>query len=380
MASGLVVPTAKKGDNQSESSVATISAEGSTLVRLKAINAFEEFYRMSLPRNAFTLIELLVVLAVTSTLVVLLLPAIQAAREAGRRTTCQNNLKQICTALHLHVVAMKRFPSGGWGHEWVGVPGRGSDRNQPGGWVYNSLPFLELGDLHKLGLNQTGSSADESYSLRLGTPLPMFTCPSRRRCATWEVASTFSYAGAPRPFGHAARVARSDYAINGGSSHAFSFSGPPDFKSGDDILYWKNTTYPGMFSGISHLRTAASLSSCDDGLSRTYLVGEKMIDPEKYENGQSVGDNDSLYSGYTNDLHRFAGLAGASPPWVQPMPDGNELIEPRGYIRFGSAHVDGFHMAFGDNAIKFIDFNIDPETHFRAGHRRDLGAALDQLQ
>jgi hypothetical protein len=236
-----------------------------------------------------------------------------------------------------------------------------------------------LNDLNQLGLNQIGNAEEAAYSRRLGTPLPVFTCPSRRPCATWEVATMYGYAGAPKPLGHAVRVARSDYAINGGSSHALSFPGPPTLEIGDDPGFWQNKTYVKEFSGISHLRTAASLNSIHDGLSKTYLIGEKMIDPAKYENGLSIGDNDSIYSGFTNDLHRYAGLAGATPPWLPPLRDGIENVDPKGYLRFGSAH-DGFFMAYCDGAVTFVGYDIDPEVHYRAGHRRDLGMAVDQLK
>jgi len=331
-------------------------------------------------RHGFTLIELLVAISIVGIMVALLLPAVQSAREAGRRATCQNNLKQICISIDLHVASTRHYPFGGWGHEWVGVPGRGSGARQPGSWVYSVLPYLEHGDLHDLGINHTGAAEDEDYSRRLSTPLPVFTCPTRRTCATWEVASSYAYAGMPRPAGHVPRVARSDYAINGGASHVLSFRGPESLEVGDDRLYWKDKTYVGTFTGVSHLRTAASLNTFDDGFGKTYLVGEKMIDPSMYDNGLSVGDNDSIYSGFSNDLHRYTGLLGSSSPWLPPIPDGNENIEPRGYVRFGSAHGDGFHMAYCDGAVKFIDFGVDPEVHFRAGHRRDEGIAIELLR
>ena len=131
------------------------------------------------------------------------------------------------------------------------------------------------------------------------------------------------------------------------------------------------------FSGVSHLRIAASLASIDDGISKTYLVGEKMLDPAHYEDGQSPGDNDTMYSGYCFDLHRFAGRGGNSVPWMPPLLDGDETIDPD--IRFGSAHQDGFHMAYCDGSVRLVNYEVDPETHFRAGHRRDQGERLDSL-
>ena len=193
---------------------------------------------MSMRVRAFTLIELLVVLAILSILVAVLLPAVQTARESGRRVTCQNNLRQIGAALQLHENAQHRFPSGGWGHEWVGVPGRGSGRRQPGGWIYSLLPYLEQSALHAQGLNLSGGAADEAYSRRLATPIATFVCPSLVACQPWGIANNYPYVGSPWPYGHIAIAARSDYAINGGSSHVLGFPGPDTLQIGDQSSWW----------------------------------------------------------------------------------------------------------------------------------------------
>lgn len=331
-------------------------------------------------RHAFTLVELLTVVSILGVLTALLLPAVQSAREAGRRSACQNNLKQIGLAVDLHLSSTERFPMGGWGHQWIGIPGRGSAERQPGGWIYSILPYLELSHLHNLGSGHSEDLSEAGYSQRLSTPIQIFTCPSRRACAAWEVASGFAYAGAPRPLGHALRVARSDYAINGGASHVFSYSGPKTLALGDDPQFWSNQPYVAWFTGVSHLRIAAPINSFDDGRSKTYLVGEKMIDPANYENGLSLGDNESMYVGFSNDLHRFTGLAESDRPWMPPLADGPESVDPFGYLRFGSAHGDGFYVVCCDGSVHYLSFDIDPEVHFRAGHRRDGGAPIRDVE
>ena len=110
--------------------------------------------------RGFTLVELLVVIAIIGILIALLLPAIQAAREAARRSQCKNNLKQMGLAAQNHLSTQKCFPSGGWGFLWVGDPDRGYGSNQPGGWQYSILPFIDQRQIREIG---KGLSQSQKY-------------------------------------------------------------------------------------------------------------------------------------------------------------------------------------------------------------------------
>src|SRR5262245_36943832 len=125
---------------------------------------FAPLSRRGRSRSAFTLVELLVVIAIIGILVGLLMPAVQSAREAARRTQCQNNLKQMGLASLQHVQANGIYPSGGWGYYWVGDPDQGYKRNQPGGWIYNTLAYMEQTNIHDIGMGQTDA---QKFNLNL---------------------------------------------------------------------------------------------------------------------------------------------------------------------------------------------------------------------
>jgi prepilin-type N-terminal cleavage/methylation domain-containing protein/prepilin-type processing-associated H-X9-DG protein len=334
---------------------------------------------------AFTLVELLVTIAIIGVLVALLLPAVQAAREAGRRSQCTNNIKNIGLALIAYHDSYRSFPLGGWGHKWTGDPDRGNGVRQPGSWAYCVLPFVEETSLHDLGMNQSGAAAGSLYSQRLSTPISLFVCPTRRACSPWPIVDQYSYMRTPKPFGDVTVVARADYAINGGTSSIISLSGPADLQQGDDPSYWENAPVPTKFSGISHLRTSTSLKKIVDGASKTYLIGEKLLAADAYMTGTSPGDNESLYSGYCTDLHRFAGaiesLSIGQSPFIPPLNDyaTPDISFPES-VRFGSAHSAGFTMAFCDGSVQFLSYDIDPEAHFRFGHRSDQGNSIASLR
>src|SRR6478672_1022156 len=170
-------------------------------------------------RTAFTLLELLVVIAVIAILLALLLPAVQSAREAARMVECKNHLKQIGLAwLHHHSV-QNFFPTGGWGSNWAGDPDQGFDKRQPGGWAYNSLPYLEERSIHDLGKGAVyGGTPDKKDLLAQAAQSvsSIFLCPSRRSQTSLFVFTQQTVSFANINLRNATGVWRGDYCANAG--------------------------------------------------------------------------------------------------------------------------------------------------------------------
>ncbi len=186
-------------------------------------------------RGGFTLIELLVVIAIIAILIGLLLPAVQQVRESANRSTCQNNLHQMGVAVHNVHSLTGKLPSGGWGWDWVGDPDRGYGPEQPGGWVYNLLPFMELDNLRNLGRGQTTLAAKAAgLTLLLQSPAPGFNCPSRRAggpFANGRGAEGY-YVGDPTNSSNTTTInppllARTDYAACAGDGADQQMPAPP---------------------------------------------------------------------------------------------------------------------------------------------------------
>ena len=319
-------------------------------------------------RRGFTLVELLVVIAIIGILIALLLPAVQAAREAARRMTCQNQLKQMGLAFSLHHDAHRHFPTGGWGWSWVGDPDRGFERSQPGGWTYNILPFVEQKELHALG-GSDSTTKKAALATLFTTPLALFNCPSRRAPVLYPKAVN------PYNTNHVDACAKGDYAVCVGATisagpYPYScsiFGGPPNESAGDDPFYPWHTDLDTLLSGISHERSLIRANDIQDGMSNTVMVGEKYVNPDQYSTGLQPSDNGGLYTGYSNDHSRSTG---AAPMQDQP---GYSAV---GFCLFGSSHPTSCNFVFCDGSVHAIAYDIRLEVYHRLGNRHD-GETID---
>lgn len=311
-------------------------------------------------RSGFTLVELLVVIAIIGILVMLLLPAVQQAREAARRMQCANNLKQMGLAFHNHHSAFNRFPSGGWGWSWIGEPDRSTDERQPGGWAFNILDYVEQENLRAMGEGLTGSAKTEAIKQRAQMAVAIFNCPSRRTAKAYTDNHTYfcSTSTSLQP----GKAGRTDYAANCGDQNRNEiFAGPGSITEGDNPSYaWPDTTAE---TGICFQRSMISIGDIKDGTTNTYLIGEKYLSPSSYQTGTDAADNENMYVGYDNDLYRSS-HASFGPPMQDRVGVANVYI-------YGSAHASGFQVALCDGSVRNIAYSIDLVTHARLGNRRD---------
>ena len=312
--------------------------------------------RQSLARG-FTLVELLVVIAIIGVLVALLLPAVQAARESARRMQCKNHLKQIGLAFQNHHDTIGHLPTGGWGWSYVGDPDGGFGIDQPGGWTYNILPFIEQKNLHDIGAGSPGPLKLTELKRLVETPIKFYNCPSRRPAGLYPVPIQPTNAASPVTQG-----AKTDYSVNAGDQLADQRSGgaPTD-------------AVPGLFTytGICYERSRIRLAEVTDGTSNTILGGEKHLAVQKYRSGDDGADNENLYVGFDNDHFRSANNttvgSGVGDIRFPPRVDSRTAD-----LRcFGSAHPASFNIVLCDGSVRSVNYTIDQTTFMRLGNRAD---------
>ena len=312
-------------------------------------------------RPGFTLIELLVVIAIIGILISLLLPAVQAARESARRVQCVNNLKQLSLACLAHAEHHGFLPTGGWAWGWAGDPDRGFGKEQPGGWHYNVLPFMELNSLHERGFD--GQNLTEGC-LRVQAPVALFHCPSRRKAMAYPYTHGSPYYNINKP----SVIGRSDYAGCGGDIPGITYwKGPATLEEGDAMSEdawgeqkggWKNAT------GVIFRRSMVRFAHIRDGTSFTYMLGERYLNPDFYENGELCANDQGWDLGYDYDVNRWANKP--------PMQDRSGYNDNGGCDTiFGSAHWGKFHMSLCDGSVHDVNYSIDLKTHRQLGNRQD---------
>lgn len=300
---------------------------------------------MSRPtRSGFTLIELLVVIAIIGLLVGMLFPAVQAVREAARRTSCLNNLKQIGLAIQSYESFAKLIP-----------PSRGADMFLT--WPVYLMPYLEAQNLY----NQF--DLRKVYGLQNGqavlTGLPVYFCPSRRQSGS---VSRFETEGE-----QVGTVG--DYAGNAGTSQYL----PND----DWALYTRRVD--GVFNSglaidnpvvngelVNGGRGRYRFVDITDGLGNTLFVGEKAVSTDSYGQPGGLGDG-CIYNG--NEPPVVMRLGGIGLPIKNKT---KFEVDPLGRVlQFGSVHGGTVNFAVGGGATLSLRATIEEETLRRLCSRMD---------
>jgi prepilin-type N-terminal cleavage/methylation domain-containing protein len=284
-------------------------------------------------RRGFTLVELLVVIAIIGTLVGLLLPAVQAAREAARRSQCGNNLKQLALAAHTHESAQRSLPSG-WENTYT--------RTNAETWGWGALlqPALEQAPLHaQLRVTQGNLAANllssqwQPVTTGLQTVIGTFLCPSDVDADGGLIHNDRRFNGG---IGFAAR------AYTPGKSNYIGVAG-------HYVVTDADRANSGMLYGNSRIRIA----QISDGTSKTLMFGER--DTRNCRGGAWAGIRNPQGTGsrgiWTAVGHARAKLNESALPW-----DNDPLGCGQG---FSSLHQGGAQFASADGAVRFITDDID---------------------
>ena len=304
---------------------------------------------MNTKKRAFTLVELLVVIAIIGVLVALLLPAVQASREAARNMQCKSHLKQLGIAAHNYLSTHNKFPGYG-GEHLEGIAGArlraGKDyfpdlyQKLGVNAICQTLTFMESGaavEVFTEWTNADGAPKDIPRMLNVITsPISELYCPTRRPPEAYPAARADSHLGQ--------LTAKTDYAICGGS--------------GSKI---EGLEFGFALEGIWIPLRRIGPKDVTDGLSKTYLWGEKFMEPQNYEieaPAVPINADQSVWGNSTLSYVRYAY---------------NQVFKERdvGCLEkchgFSSAHAGGWNVCMADGSVSTQTFGISRLVHQARG-------------
>jgi prepilin-type N-terminal cleavage/methylation domain-containing protein/prepilin-type processing-associated H-X9-DG protein len=305
-------------------------------------------------RRAFTLVELLVVIAIIGVLVALLLPAVQAAREAARRMRCQNNLKQIGLASHNH-------------HDVIGELPRAFSPNTGLSWHVNILPFMEQQSLYNnfdtttVNPSHTAPNRNDPNGLLIIQAYQCTSCAVKRQPFNPPNNTNGPTDLIPPNTGSPAAV-----------PHYYGINGP------------RGGTYPvgtGLHEGVPAATTGIfqrdgtiRMARITDGTSNTLMIAEmSWVSPKfgtRFRTWVRGGDE---YSGVIAGRPSFVVSCRNVTNPINSIFNAN-LIVPYNDVPFGSMHPGGMNVCLGDGSVRFLSQNLSMTT-YRALASRDQGEA-----
>ena len=276
-------------------------------------------------RHAFTLVELLVVITIIGMLVALLLPAVQAAREAARRASCTNNMRQIGIGLHMYHDEHRCLPMG-W-HAVDTATGKPYALGEPGwGWAAEILPYIEQDNVKKnlvhTDLSITASENEEGRS----TAIALFRCPSDIGNSTFTWVPDEPPAGGGDPV--TPLLATANYVGVYGTTDLHECGEAPIGRQAKS-------------NGVFFHNSTVCFADIRDGLSNTFIVGERSSNLE-YSTWVGAPAGDECAPGLI--------LGSASYP---PNSQTDDIHN------FSSNHPSGTHFVLGDGSVRLVSQSID---------------------
>lgn len=363
---------------------------------------------MQIFKYAFTLVELLITIAILGVMIAISFPSLNVSQESNRVIKCKYHLKILGNASWTHNSEQRILPSGGWGRQFAGDSTRGFRELQPGGWLYNILPYLDNRALH-----------DMPGPDRMKTPVPEFHCPSKRKPVRYpfdQKGNVMCYkpsgSSTLKSFSSEKEVARNDYAANGGtyadpcvsgiSFNHFDSLEPLFNQSQQPVMQLReyarsvdnncsnSTGSYCLFSGVS-----IDTISYHDGASNTIMFGERHINPEHYSTGIASDDSLGWDQGYDRDTVRWGGadksLFGMTngldynPETIAKIKDYYSsqnlsknfwipIQDKAGYTspsRWGSPHAESINFCMVDSSVLSVSYKIDPFVFYCLCSYRD---------
>ena len=330
---------------------------------------------MKKTRRAFTLIELLVVIAIIAILIALLLPAVQQAREAARRTQCKNNLHQLGLALHNYHDVYNIFPQSIMNRD--GALGLNWSNSSRGSYLVRLLPFMDNAPMYEaLNFDMVGPAwgptnfegqMDAGGKLYRHYNLPGYQCPSEPSPARDGHSNKSNYAlsignQAMPPKGDAPWGRCNDYPGNNFSTGAAGHGNPSNI---------------GNYSGFVARFWASSFRDLTDGTSNIIAGGE--IRPQCGDHTRNGWFHfNSLWVATTAPINYPIKCVREDADWNNNRPAAAAGRGPCNHWQnwqtsqgFKSRHVGGAQFVLGDGSARFISENIDYLTYQRLGDRRD---------